>query len=52
MDEVVPISASKNIYQKIKSISKNICELNEFDGYHQIDPNLIIYINSIIKELF
>ena len=52
MDEVVPISASKNIYQKVKSISKNFCVLNEFDGYHQIDPNLIQNINLKIKEMF
>ena len=52
MDEVVPISASKTIYQKIKSISQNFCELNEFKGYHQIDPELIHYINLKINELF
>jgi phospholipase/carboxylesterase len=52
MDEVVPISASKNIYQKIKSISNNFCFLNEFEGYHQIDLNLIDYVNLKIKELF
>ena len=52
MDEVVPISASKNIYQKIKSISQNLCEFDEFDGYHQIDPNLLHIINLKIKELF
>ena len=52
MDGVVPFKASKNIYQKIKSISQNICELNEFNGYHHIDPNLINSINLKIKELF
>ena len=52
MDEVVPILASKNIYQKIKTISNNLCELKEFSGYHQIDPNLIYSINLKIKELF
>ena len=52
MDEVVPISASKNIFNKIKSISQNFCEFYEFDGFHQIDPNLIKFINSTIKELF
>ena len=51
-DEVVPISASKNIYQKIKSISNNICLLNQFEGYHQIDPNFISVIILKIKELF
>ena len=52
MDEVVPISNSKNIYQTIKSVSQNVCELIQFDGYHQIDPNLINFINLKIKELF
>ena len=52
MDDVVPISASKNIYQKIKSISKNFCFFNKFEGYHQIDPNFINYVNLKIKELF
>ena len=52
MDDVVPISASKNIYQKIKSISKNVCEFNQFVGYHQIDPNLTKIIKLKIKELF
>ena len=52
MDEVVPFSASKNIYQKIKNVSKNFCELNEFNGYHQIDNKLINSINLKIKELF
>ena len=52
MDEVVPILASRNIYQNIKSISKNFCFLYEFEGYHQIDPNFIDYVNLKIKELF
>ena len=51
-EAIVPISESKNIYQKIKSISRNFCLLNEFEGYHQIDPNLVEYINIKIKELF
>ena len=51
-DAVVPISASKNIYQKIKNISKNSCEFYEFDGNHQIDLNLAHKINLKIKELF
>ena len=50
-DEVVPISASKYICQKVKSISQNFCELNEFDGFHQIDSNLINDINLKIKKL-
>ena len=52
VDDVVPISASKKIYQKIKSFSHNFCELHEFYGNHQIDLNLIHIINLKIKELF
>ena len=52
MDEIVPINASKNVYLKIKNISDNFCQLIEFDGYHQIDLNLIREINLKIKELF
>ena len=51
-DEVVPILTSKNIYKKIKSISKNMCEFNQFDGGHQIDLNLVNLINLKIKDLF
>ena len=52
MDQIVPINASKNVYLKIKNISDNFCQLIEFDGYHQIDLNLIKEINLKIKELF
>ena len=51
-DDVVPILASRSIYKRIKSISKNFCELIEFDGNHQIDFNLIDKIIIKIKELF
>ena len=52
MDDVVPVSASKNIYQQIKTISENFCFLKTFEGYHQIDSNLTKYISLKIKELF
>ena len=52
MDEVVPISASRSIYQKIKIISNNFCELIEFDGRHQIDPRLVHFIDLKIKKVF
>ena len=52
MDEVVPISASKNIYQKIKFVSQNFCELKEFIGHHQIDTHLINHISLKIKQIF
>ena len=52
LDEIVPIAASKIVYQKLKNISVNICKFYEFNGSHQIDINLINLINSTIKELF
>ena len=52
MDEVVPISASKSIFDKVNLISPNSCELFEFNGSHQIDPNLINHINLKIKTIF
>ena len=52
MDEVVPISASRSIYEKVKSKSSKFCELIEFNGYHQVDLNLIDFINLKIKDIF
>tara|TARA_B100000886_G_scaffold162156_1_gene110573 strand:- start:1235 stop:1852 length:618 start_codon:yes stop_codon:yes gene_type:complete len=51
-DDVVPIEASRIIYEKIKSKSSKFCELIEFDGIHQIDPNLIDIVNSNINIIF
>jgi phospholipase/carboxylesterase len=52
MDDVVPIEASRIIHETVKSKSTNFCELIEFDGSHQIDHNLMNYVNLKIKELF
>jgi len=51
-DDVVPIDASRTIYKKVKSKSSKFCELLEFDGFHQIDSNLINFINSNISNIF
>ena len=51
-DDVVHIEASRIIYEKVKSISANFCELIEFDGFHQIDSNLINFISSNINNIF
>ena len=51
-DDVVPIEASRIIYEKVKSNTSNICELIEFDGSHQTDPNLVDIINSKIGDIF
>jgi len=51
-DDVVPIDASRIIYEKVKNNSSKFCELLEFDGYHQIDSNLINFISSNISNIF
>jgi len=51
-DEVVPIEASRTIYERVKSKSSKFCELLEFDGFHQIDSNLISFISSNISNIF
>jgi len=51
-DDVVPIDASRSIYEKVKSKSSKFCELLEFDGFHQIDSNLIDFISSNLSNIF
>ena len=51
-DDVVPIAASRIIYEKVKSKTSKFCELLEFDGFHQIDSNLINFISSNINNIF
>ena len=51
-DDVVPIEASRSIYKKVKSKSSKLCELIEFDGFHQIDSNLIDFIITKISSFF
>ena len=51
-DNVVPIEASRIIYEKVKSKSSNYCELIEFDGAHQIDSNLVEFISSKMSSIF
>jgi len=51
-DDVVPIDASRIIYEKVKSKSSKLCELLEFDGLHQIDSNLINFISSNMSNIF
>ena len=51
-DDVVPIEASRIIYEKVKSQTSKLCELIEFDGVHQIDLNLVEFIISKIGKVF
>jgi len=52
LDDVVPIEASRIIYGKVKNKSSKFCELIEFDGFHQIDSNLIDLIISKMSNIF
>ena len=51
-DNVVPIGASRLIYEKVKNKSSKLCELVEFDGFHQIDSNLIDLISLRMANIF
>jgi len=51
-DDVVPINASRIIYETVKSKSSKFCELFEFNGLHQIDSNLINLISSNMSNIF
>ena len=51
-DDVVPIEASRIIYEKVKNKSSEFCELIEFDGFHQINPNLIDFMSSKMSNIF
>ena len=51
-DDIVPIEASRIIYKKVKSESSKLCELIEFDGFHQIDSNLIDFIALKGRNIF
>ena len=51
-DDVVPVDASRIIYEKAKNKSSTFCELIEFDGFHQIDSNLIDLISSKMNNIF
>ena len=51
-DEVVPIDASRIIYESVKNKSSKLCEFSEFDGYHHIDSKLIDVISSNMSGIF
>ena len=51
-DDVVPIDASRTIYEKVRSKTSKFCELLEFDGFHQIDSNLINFLISNMSNIF
>ena len=52
LDDVVPIDASRTIYEKVKIKSSKLCKLLEFNGSHQIDVNLINSISSNMRNIF
>ena len=52
LDDVVPVRASRIIYEKVKSNSSKLCELIEFDGTHHIDTNLINFLNLKMSDIF
>ena len=51
-DNVVPVDASRIIYEKVKRKSSKLCKFMEFDGSHQIHSNLINFISSNMMNIF
>jgi phospholipase/carboxylesterase len=51
-DDVVPIDASRIIYEKVKSMTSKFCQLIEFNGFHEINSNLIDKLSSKISNIF
>ncbi len=51
-DEVVPVSASRQIHGDLKNHLSYSCKLHEFDGFHEIDINFIDIIKSEINIIF
>ena len=51
-DEIVPIVRSREINQKLIKIPNSKCELIEFDGFHEINRNVVEAIQSKIKLIF
>ena len=51
-DDIVSIDASRIIYEKVKRKSSKFCKLLEFEGFHQIDSDLINFISSNMSNFF
>ncbi len=51
-DEVVPVAASRQIYDDITKYSNHSCKLHEFSGFHEIDIDFIDVIRSEINIIF
>ena len=51
-DDVLPIESSRIIYEKVKTKTTKYCQLIEFDGFHQIDSNLIDVISTKMNNIF
>ena len=51
-DEIVPFKASRNMYRELKKISVCSCDLFEFNGYHEIDSELVNIVNKAIRQIF
>ena len=51
-DEVVPLAASRKLYEDLEKYSNYSCNLHEFDGFHEIDINCIDVIRTAINSIF
>ena len=51
-DEVVPLAATRQLYEDLKKYSNSPCNLHEFNGFHEIDIKFIDVIRSEIRNIF
>ena len=51
-DDIVPITTSRDMYKKIKINTESLCQLHEFNGAHEIDPEFIFIIRKKLKCIF
>ena len=51
-DEVVPVAASRNLYEDLQKYSNHPSNLYEFNGAHEIDINFIDVIRTEINSIF
>ena len=51
-DEIVPLEASRQLYENLKESTNYRCNLHEFIGSHEIDINFIDLIRAEINYIF
>ena len=51
-DNIVPVSASRQIQKRINLNSSFKCQLHEFDGFHEVENKFVDLIRQNIENIF